>query len=470
MANKISKVKNRRAISSIIGAFFFLVLMVAVFGAILVAFQYQSQLVGTNRAIADKQLAKVQEQFAIRQIVGGAGPYTVSAWIDNTGGNQVEIVDIWAINTADGSEVKLKSISSPSSIVPSGASVKFLAGNEFSLVGGSYTLKAVSALGNMRTTTFSAPDTGGAGSEIVIDTLIAKPSVYAAFPNPFPKKGSGGDNNGHGIFSIIIGNPTGVPMRVTQVAIQLLAPNNPHQFGNVYSQLSPPFGTWQASVPADDVAYWLYLPGINIPTHSARNFTARIYPTSSVGSSPIVTVNTNAWTSFGQFGSSKIDTLATSTDILGIPNIYFTTASTSNPRYVIGNVTAGQSQTFYVTLKNSQEVTTASAVDKIQTGSYMIINLPSGWGDPSYSAQANLIPQPIITFDDKSKQLPVKVNTELAPTGSITFSFSSLAPSVSKTTLYVFHIYGNGTTNNGNTEIGPVAETIVQVCVTPPCS
>ena len=57
---KQSPLRTRKAISSIIGTFFFIVLMVAAFSAILTAMSFQTQLVEQQANISDINVRKIQ--------------------------------------------------------------------------------------------------------------------------------------------------------------------------------------------------------------------------------------------------------------------------------------------------------------------------------------------------------------------------------------------------------------------------
>jgi len=61
--------KNRRGLSTIVGALLFVVLMVATFAVLGVALDSQTEIVSTSRDVADKGLKKQQEDFTISSIV-----------------------------------------------------------------------------------------------------------------------------------------------------------------------------------------------------------------------------------------------------------------------------------------------------------------------------------------------------------------------------------------------------------------
>lgn len=450
MANKISKVKNRRAISSIIGAFFFLVLMVAVFGAILVAFQYQSNLVGTNRAIADKQVNKIQEQFALRPIVTGSGPCNLSTYVDNTGTNSIEILDIWAINTGDGSQVTLRSFTSPNSFVPPGSTTTFLTTPISLTKTGNYEIKAVSALGNTRETQFSCPVSAGGVNYNVIDKLVARPSVYVAFPNPHQE-------GKEGYYAIIVANPTKNPMVVYRVSLQIIAASNPDFVGTVTG--ITPTTMWCAgnNVPgacSSDAFFWRNTGGVTIPKYSVSEFSAKLITSSSVKNTAISTVDVNAWTSFGQFGGANINTLAMNKTSIATPSLYLT-SSITYPDRTYSRLNWEGTKNYFVAIENKG----ASKIDK---GGTLIVNLPAGFTYGGTCCSSHLTVVTTVPFDDDSTQLRAKLTSDINPNDVKVFAFTATAPTVTADSLYVLYTFLNGTSNGGL--VGPVAEPVIQVC------
>ena len=71
---KQSPLRTRKAISSVIGTFFFIVIMVAAFSAILTAMSFQTQLVEQQANISDINVRKIQENFIITPYCIGSAP------------------------------------------------------------------------------------------------------------------------------------------------------------------------------------------------------------------------------------------------------------------------------------------------------------------------------------------------------------------------------------------------------------
>jgi hypothetical protein len=57
--------KNRRGLSSVVGALFFTVLMVAGFSVLSLALDAQTDIVTTQRIVSDIEIKKQQEEFGV---------------------------------------------------------------------------------------------------------------------------------------------------------------------------------------------------------------------------------------------------------------------------------------------------------------------------------------------------------------------------------------------------------------------
>ena len=82
--------------SSVVGALFFTVLMIAGFSVLSLALDAQTDIVTTQRIISDIEIKKQQEQFGILASTDGNDILNIS--INNQGQNPVEISSIWITN------------------------------------------------------------------------------------------------------------------------------------------------------------------------------------------------------------------------------------------------------------------------------------------------------------------------------------------------------------------------------------
>lgn len=105
------KTRKRRGLSSVIGALFFIVLMIATFAALLAAFSYQNDLVDTQKSITDLQVAKAQENFVVTTATTSPlvtcnalspNDKCLDVIVNNKGTNTVEIAKLWVIEKVNG--------------------------------------------------------------------------------------------------------------------------------------------------------------------------------------------------------------------------------------------------------------------------------------------------------------------------------------------------------------------------------
>jgi len=65
--------KNRRGLSSVVGALLFVVLMVATFSVLGIALNTQTDIVSTARDVSEKDLKKLKEDFVINSVIQNPG-------------------------------------------------------------------------------------------------------------------------------------------------------------------------------------------------------------------------------------------------------------------------------------------------------------------------------------------------------------------------------------------------------------
>ena len=94
MTMKRYLVGKKRGISTIIGTFFFIVIMVAAFGAILTAMTLQAQIVDQQAQLADLNVKKIREDFSITPYCLSS-PVKMGVDVKNVGANAVEVVSVW---------------------------------------------------------------------------------------------------------------------------------------------------------------------------------------------------------------------------------------------------------------------------------------------------------------------------------------------------------------------------------------
>ena len=88
--------RKRRGLSSVVGALFFTILMIAGFSVMSLALDAQTDIVTTQRIISDIEIKKQQEQFAVFASIDENNILSMN--VKNQGQNPVEISSIWIVN------------------------------------------------------------------------------------------------------------------------------------------------------------------------------------------------------------------------------------------------------------------------------------------------------------------------------------------------------------------------------------
>jgi len=127
---------------------------------------------------------------------------------------------------------------------------------------------------------------------------------------------------------------------------------------------------------------------------------------------------------------------------------------------VPNEVMPGEIRNYNVTLA---ELTNDS--EHIEVGAQLIINIPKDFEFLGVVSNTGFTVPPPTIFPDGSTQI-VGTLTGILDDGSRYIEFSAKAPSEGTTKMYVMHILGTGSTDKSGPKlaIGPVAETVIQVC------
>jgi len=481
--------QKRRGIATIIGTFFFLVLMIGTFTALFGVFAYQADLISTQNSLAALDIKKANENFAI---VSSCTYDAVDAnWdlgvsVQNLATNHAEIVDLWVTSQVSSPYTPNQyTIDGKDAFIPPGGTGDILAnygGTKPTILNEKNTIKVVTVFGNIVSKEVTPPCLSEDALDTIQDELVAKPAVYASFPNPWVKGAA------DGLWAIIIVNPTNTDMIVYRTSLQVTSVANQDNFdttGGACSKVTniSPSDNW---CNQSDVIFWQANSGTTVPKYSAIDFSASTNAHSSLKNSPITTINTNAWTSFGQFGSLKSDTIATNeTGIYAVPNIIMGTriqdpasATLDAPIYSVLTAVSDASHDFWITITNTH------SVGEIQDSSNLIINLPNGWtltsseADSHIGAPASSNPATTTTFDDDSTHISISLDAtagddDILANKWATYHFKATAPTVADPTLYIFYTFAIGTVTDSDGDdpilMGPVTEFVVRVCPTSGC-
>lgn len=163
--------QNRRGLSSVVGALFFTVLMIAGFSVLSLALDAQTDIVTTQRIVSDVEIKKQQEQFSILSSVDGNNILDVG--IHNKGQNPVEISSIWIINkTLINQPVQRFEINYNDAFIPSNFRTNIVETQTLSLTPDTYDIKVVSSLGTIKTEELvvgAGSSSGGLRAEMITD-------------------------------------------------------------------------------------------------------------------------------------------------------------------------------------------------------------------------------------------------------------------------------------------------------------
>ena len=313
---------------------------------------------------------------------------------------------------------------------------------------------------------------GGSGEELVLkDELFGRPELFLILPNVF------GESDDRGLIGLTIANPTNKTMTVSKATINFLRANSNDNQRVLQSPcgltaVSPALG-W--SCPNENALVWKATGGVPVQTIgpiSSYSFMAKVEPGSLVNLVGLESIVTTAstFTSLGAFGKGPYETsMRRGNDADALVNVYFSDPGGSRVsadiRGSVLGIMSGETRQFNVTLADFD-----AGPEGISAGSQLIINIPKDFtliGNPT--GFGFTIPLPIIPFPDGSTQIVGTLDANLNNNAKH-IEFTALAPTIASTKMYVFHILGTGTTTPVPAyAIGPLAETVVQVCPTSGC-
>ncbi len=571
--------KNRKAISEIIGTFFFIAIMAGAFTAFILMMQINTDFLNTQLGVSQNEIQKIQGQFTVSAAYNSAIGNRLCVNIKNTGSTALEMADLIIVNKSSNGfgNARVFDVDFRDLYVPVSSSRDILENQPITLRPGIYDIKAVATSGNMQTTelrVFSSSSSdprfnvtafvnpissasgqnvtvgmhvhnrgnttlinvqangdplvepseavsegfnpsgvrnytrldpnedalflwepefvGGVGSKLnftvrakalvegcttssyifnndtvqlrvvpgVKKQILASPQTFVSFPSPFGQTAA--SNNNHGLFSVVVQNPTDRTMKVSQVGIQFINPSNEDMIRTGGITGVTPSTTWTQTVNA---ITWKGSSPITIKPFDMQAFTVRAQPDSGVATdSPINTVIFNVYSTFGQFGEESPFTFGSAVDNSAMVNVYARagrTAATTYPVFAIPDIPSGSTKTLNFTIANNG----SASVDFTANTNvpYMLINLPPGLrniSDGTCDTGASL--ESLIEFEDGSMQKPVRLTSALAVQTSRTCSITATMPSISVPAHYIITLTANGT--SGNSLIGALSEIDLQVC------
>ncbi len=303
------------------------------------------------------------------------------------------------------------------------------------------------------------------------------------FPNPI-----GWDNNDRALWGVNVVNPTNQPIEVSKVVIVAVSPRATSSdviFKEVCTSQSAPLDPQTVSpttnnwtCPESNQLQWKNVnnPQI-IQPRSVFPFLVKIGTagiTSTTGEANNIPIHTTVFSTLGQFGKSGYMSTMTKEKV-AMPNVFLATSpGTANPANIIGEIRGiveGTSVTFNASIADMEK----GSGNKINSDSRLIINIPKDWtytGTNSYTGFNTPLSEQ--TYPDGSTQIIGTLTSDLSGSGDVarTIQFTATAPNVSDAKMYVMHILADGTAKGDQSPdytIGPIAETVLQVCPTSGC-
>jgi len=164
--------KNRRGLSSVVGALFFTVLMIAGFSVLSLALDAQTDIVTTQRIVSDIEIKKQQETFSVFASTDANDILNVS--INNQGQNPVEITSVWITNkTLSDEPVKRFPINYDDAFVPPGFVSNVVSTQTLEMIPDTYDIKVVSTFGTIKTVEMD--NNGGSTSDLRVELFTDPP-------------------------------------------------------------------------------------------------------------------------------------------------------------------------------------------------------------------------------------------------------------------------------------------------------
>ena len=165
---------SRRAISTIVGSVFFLVLLTSGLSVSYMVIETQSDMIEAQQTIADSEIKKIQEKFDVSASTNPAQSNRLALYVQNEGSNPLEVDTVWVVNNT-ANDAKKFSVNYADSVLASGYGAEILQNTPLQLNPGDYDIKLVSALGTVKATKLQVDSSGG--SDLQIKMMIDPPDV-----------------------------------------------------------------------------------------------------------------------------------------------------------------------------------------------------------------------------------------------------------------------------------------------------
>jgi hypothetical protein len=325
---------------------------------------------------------------------------------------------------------------------------------------------------------------GGSGGEVVISNeLFGKPQIFMIMPNAVGDENT--DVSDRPIWGVNVANPTDKPMFVNKVVIMVFNPRANSQ-DDVFvkscetlpggmtpekpATISPTPDNW--SCPESNQLMWRNLvTPIEVAPRSVFPFLVGIGSGNMAGTvddAQNILVQPVVFTTLGQYGKAGYGTTMHTAEV-ALPNVFLARTPESVASSDIMSDLTGIVEESTVTFNATIADMSSDDEYGISAGTSLIINIPKEWSFGSVISSNGFNLSPAVTYPDGSTQIvgtllsSIDTNSEAK-----TIQFTATAPSVPKAKMYVMSILANGVATgnsaSGTFAVGPIAETVLQVC------
>jgi hypothetical protein len=329
---------------------------------------------------------------------------------------------------------------------------------------------------------------GGGGGEVVISNeLFGKPQIFMVMPNAVGDENS--DVSDRPIWGVNVANPTDQPMLVNKVVIMVFNPRanaqddifvkscesipgaNPEKPATI----SPTPDNW--SCPESNQLMWRDLVSpVTVAPRSVFPFLVGIGSGNMAGTTDDaqnILVQPVVFTTLGQYGKAGYGTTMHTAEV-ALPNVFLArtpqSVASSDVMSELTGIVEGSTVLFNATIADMS----SDDIYGISADTSLIINIPKEWNFGSVVSSTGFNLSPTVTYPDGSTQIVGSLISSIDDhTEAKTIQFTATAPSVPKAKMYVMSILANGiatgNSGSGTFAVGPIAETVLQVCPTSGC-
>ena len=163
---------SKKGISTIIGGFIFLVILVSAFTAFIVAFQIMTDLMEAQVKIGTESITKAREEFSVITSVKPSQGNRLYVQVENTGNTPIQISDAWIVNkTSSPYAATLYEIAYQDSFIAPGSTKNIFENTAVTLQNKYHDIKVVSSIGTVVT------------DELIVPLRPLNATLFVAAPN-----------------------------------------------------------------------------------------------------------------------------------------------------------------------------------------------------------------------------------------------------------------------------------------------